>query len=94
MPKKKKKSILDFIPDEAAVFEPRSDYDQAIIGISKCGRVIYCEEEIIEILMRNDETIDRESAMDFISYNMESGASSSDFPPIIQQSFFRDNEYI
>lgn len=86
MRKKRKHTILDYIPEEAAVFEPRSDYDQAIIGISKCGRVIYCEAELIEIIMRNDETISRESAMEFISYNMESGASSADYPPIIQQS--------
>lgn len=85
MRKKRKQSILDFIPEEAALFEPRSDYDRAIIGISKCGRVIYCEAELIEIIMGNDETITRESAEEFISYNMESGASSADFPPIIQQ---------
>ena len=48
--------------------------------------MIYCEAELIEIIMRNDETITRQSAMEFISYNMESGASSADFPPIIQQS--------
>ena len=85
MVKKRKHSILDYIPDEAALFDPRSDYDRAIIGISKCGRVIYSEADLIEIIMSNDETISRESAEEFISYNMETGASSADFPPIIQQ---------
>ena len=85
MAKKRKHSILDYLPEEAALFEPRSDYDRAIIGITKCGRVIYSEADLIEIIMNNDAEVDLEMAKDFIDYNMVSGASTADFPPIIQQ---------
>lgn len=87
MAKKRKDNILDCIPDEAAVFEPRSDYDRAIIGITMCDRVIYSGKELIKIIMLNNPGTDKDDAEEFIIYNMVTGASPADFPPIIQQDF-------
>jgi hypothetical protein len=59
--------IRDELPDDAIVFDNQA-YDNAIIGVSLDGRVIYSFEGMIEELM-SDEGWDALTAIEWIEYN-------------------------
>lgn len=54
---------------EALLFDNPS-YDNSIIGISHNGRIIYSFEKMIEEVCQEDN-IEQDEAIDFISYNTE-----------------------
>lgn len=53
--------------EDAIVFD-NPDYDDAIIGVSDDGRVVYDYDKMVESLMSRDG-MSEEEAVDFISYN-------------------------
>lgn len=59
--------LEDMCYDNLIVFE-NPDYDSAIIGVSHDDRVIYDYDKMIQHLI-DEEHMDIEEAVDFISYN-------------------------
>lgn len=59
--------LVDHGYEDLIVFE-NPDYDEAIIGVSHDDRVIYDYDKMIEYLVENED-MDIESAVDFISYD-------------------------
>ena len=67
------------------IFE-NPDYDSAIIGITENNQVVYDYEKMIEHLMQEDD-MDYEEAVDFISYNtIRSLPYAGEGAPIIMYS--------
>ena len=67
------------------IFE-NPDYDSAIIGITENNQVVYDYEKMIEHLMQEDD-MDYEEAIDFISYNtIRSLPYAGEGAPIIMYS--------
>ena len=79
----------DFLMDQGfenfLIFE-NPDYDSAIIGITENNQVVYDYEKMIEHLMQEDD-MDYEEAVDFISYNtIRSLPYAGEGAPIIMYS--------
>ena len=79
----------DFLMDQGfenfLIFE-NPDYDSAIIGITENNQVVYDYEKMIEYLMQEDD-MDYEEAVDFISYNtIRSLPYAGEGAPIIMYS--------
>ena len=64
---KNKDILMDQGFENFIIFE-NPDYDSAIIGITENNQVVYDYEKMIEHLMQEDD-MDYEEAVDFISYN-------------------------
>ena len=64
---KNKDILMDQGFEDFIIFE-NPDYDSAIIGITENNQVVYDYEKMIEHLMQEDD-MDYEEAVDFISYN-------------------------
>ena len=64
---KNKDILMDQGFENFLIFE-NPDYDSAIIGITENNQVVYNYEKMIEHLMQEDD-MDYEEAVDFISYN-------------------------
>ena len=64
---KNKDILMDQGFENFIIFE-NPDYDSAIIGITENNQVVYDYEKMIEYLMQEDD-MDYEEAVDFISYN-------------------------
>ena len=78
----KRQAICDMGYEEAVVFDA-PDYDDAIVGVSDDGNVIYDFDAMVKILQERDGMTDEE-AVDFISYNtMRSIPYAGEHPPII-----------
>ena len=60
-------AICDMGWDDALVFD-NPDFDEAIIGVSDDGRVIYDYDAMIAYMAAQDD-ISEEEAMEFIEYN-------------------------
>ena len=79
----------DFLMDQGfenfLIFE-NPDYDSAIIGITENNQVVYDYEKMIKHLMQEDD-MDYEEAVDFISYNtIRSLPYAGEGAPIIMYS--------
>lgn len=59
--------IADMGYEDSIVFE-NPDYDDAIIGVSDDGRVVYSFDRMVESLMAEDN-IEEIDAIEFIEYN-------------------------
>jgi len=66
--KNKTPTKADLIPAGAWVLEPRSSYDQAIIGKTIHGGVIYSERKLIAAIMEDGCSF--EEALDHYYYNI------------------------
>ena len=80
---------IDILMDQGfenfIIFE-NPDYDSAIIGITENNQVVYDYEKMIEHLMQEDD-MDYEEAVDFISYNtIRSLPYAGEGAPIIMYS--------
>lgn len=74
--------LVDHGYEDLIVFE-NPDYDEAIIGVSHDDRVIYDYDKMIEYLVENED-MDIESAVDFISYDtMRAMPYAGDGAPIV-----------
>ena len=88
--------ILEYLADdgegEALLMEPRSDYDECILGIG--GRfhdgplAIYSVERILAVLMRDDE-MDEEGAQEFFEFNIIGGWLGEGTPIFVFESMMR-----
>ena len=69
--------------EEALLMEPRSDYDDCIIGVGARFHdgplAIYSVERILAVLMRDDE-VDEEGAMEWFEFNVIGGWMGSGTP--------------
>ena len=82
---KNKDILMDQGFENFMIFE-NPDYDSAIIGITENNQVVYDYEKMIEHLMQEDD-MDYEEAVDFISYNtIRSLPYAGDGAPIIMYS--------
>ena len=82
---KNKDILMDQGFENFMIFE-NPDYDSAIIGITENNQVVYDYEKMIEHLMQEDD-IDYEEAVDFISYNtIRSLPYAGEGAPIIMYS--------
>ena len=82
---KNKDILMDQGFENFLIFE-NPDYDSAIIGITENNQVVYDYEKMIEHLMQEDD-MDYEEAVDFISYNtIRSLPYAGDGAPIIMYS--------
>ena len=82
---KNKDSLMDQGFENFIIFE-NPDYDSAIIGITENNQVVYDYEKMIEYLMQEDD-MDYEEAVDFISYNtIRSLPYAGEGAPIIMYS--------
>lgn len=77
-----RKKIADAGYSDAIVFE-NPDYDEAIVGITECGNVVYDFSRMIKHLKRN-YGMKNEQAIDFIeSDTMRAAPFAKDRAPII-----------
>ena len=82
---KNKDILMDQGFENFIIFE-NPDYDSAIIGITENNQVVYDYEKMIEYLMQEDD-MDYEEAVDFISYNtIRSLPYAGECAPIIMYS--------
>ena len=82
---KNKDILMDQGFENFIIFE-NPDYDSAIIGITENNQVVYDYEKMIEYLMQEDD-MDYEEAVDFISYNtIRSLPYAGEGSPIIMYS--------
>lgn len=78
----KRELICDMGYEEAIVFD-NPDYDDAIIGVSEDGRVVYDYDKMVESLMSQDGMAE-EDAVDFISYNtIRSIPYAGEYAPVV-----------
>lgn len=80
-------SILDLGFEDAIIFTSPS-YDDAIIGISLDGSVIYDYDKMIDYLMRTDD-MTYDDAIEWLDYNVIGyyPSSMNGVPPTIIYSF-------
>ena len=82
---KNKDILMDQGFENFIIFE-NPDYDSAIIGITENNQVVYNYEKMIEHLIQEDD-MDYEEAVDFISYNtIRSLPYAGEGAPIIMYS--------
>ena len=82
---KNKDILMDQGFEDFIIFE-NPDYDSAIIGITENNQVVYDYEKMIKHLMQEDD-MDYEEAVDFISYNtIRSLPYAGEGAPIIMYS--------
>ena len=85
MNQKIRDALCEMGHDEAVIFDG-PDFDEAIVGVTDDGRVIYNYDAMVRSLMDRDG-ISMEEAIDFIEYNtirtLEYPSLTGDKPPII-----------
>ena len=84
---KKREIIYDMGYDDSIVFD-NPNFDEAIIGITEEGNVVYDYEAMVESLMKQDD-MDRLEAVEFIDYNtIRAIPYSPDPKPIIMHHLY------
>ena len=79
--------VYDWGNENTLLFD-NPDYDNAIMGVTYDGRVVYDYEEMVYCLMK-DEGMSEEDAMDFISYNtIRSLPYAGEYAPVIVHVLF------
>lgn len=85
MNQKIRDALCEMGHDEAVIFDG-PDFDEAIVGVTDDGRVIYNYDAMVQTLMERDGT-SMEDAIAFIEYNtiraLEYPSLTGDKPPII-----------
>lgn len=85
MNQKIRDALCEMGHDEAVIFDG-PDFDEAIVGVTDDGRVIYNYDAMVRSLMDRDG-ISMEETIDFIEYNtiraLEYPSLTGDKPPII-----------
>lgn len=79
--------ISEYNPN-AILLEPRRQYDHAIIGYDIEGRVVYCIEQILGILVHGDGMNDEE-AWEYFDYNIRGTFEGMENPnrPILMYEY-------
>jgi hypothetical protein len=77
--------------EETLLMEPRSDYDECIIGVGARFHdgplAIYSVERIMEVLMKDD--MDEESAQEWFNFNIIGGWNGPGTPIYVNESMMR-----
>ena len=85
---------LEDYGDEALLMEPRSDYDNCIIGIGARFHdgplAIYSVERIFEVLMR-DDAVDEADAQEWFDFNVIGGWNGPGTPIYVHETMMRDD---
>lgn len=80
-----REALCEMGHEEAVIFDG-PDYDDAIVGVTDEGQVVYDYNKMVRCLMDQDG-ITMEEAIDFIEYNtiraLEYNSLTGDKPPII-----------
>ena len=85
--------ICELGHDQAIVFD-NPDYDNAIIGITTNGKVVYDYSKMIESLMEQDKMTYLE-AVEFIDYNtIRVIPYAGEYAPIIMEKLDFNSDYI
>jgi hypothetical protein len=83
---------LEEYGEEALLMEPRSDYDECIIGVGARFHdgplAIYSVERILAVLMRDDE-VDEEGAQEWFDFNIIGGWMGSGTPIFVNEWMMR-----
>ena len=77
----KRELICDMGYEEAVVFDD-PEYDDAIIGVTEDGRVVYDYDAMVESLANQDH-MSLEEAQEFIDYNAIRALPYQGSPPIV-----------
>lgn len=72
MSKERIEELLSNADPKALRLEPASTFDEAIIGLSSEGLIVYSESKILMSLQENDG-MDYEEALEFYEYNTVRG---------------------
>ena len=72
MSKERIKELLNNADPKALRLEPASTFDEAIIGLSSEGLIVYSESKILMSLQENDG-MDYDEALEFYEYNTVRG---------------------
>ena len=87
-----RETIIDMGYDNAVVFDS-PDYDDAIVGITDEGRVIYDYEKMVDSLVERDGITELE-AIEFIDYNtIRALAYAGEYAPIIMYPLYKGDEH-
>jgi len=83
---------LEEYGEEALLMEPRSDYDECLIGIGARFHdgplAIYGVERILAVLMRDDE-VDEEGAQEWFDFNVIGGWNGPGTPIYVCEYMMR-----
>lgn len=78
------KRLADAGYENVIVFEDRS-YDDALIGVSACGRAIYDYDRMIEGLKKHDR-LSEAAAFEWVEYNTIQASEYVENAPIIMHA--------
>ena len=62
------KELIELANPKSLVFEPRSTFNTALVGVSSDGRLVYSEDKIILALQEIDG-MEYEEALDYYEHN-------------------------
>ena len=85
----KRELIADMGYEDAVVFDS-PDYDDAIIGVSEDGRVVYNYDAMVECLTEQDD-MNEEEAREFIDYNAIRSLQYQHDAPIVMYPLPEEN---
>ena len=81
MNQKIRDALCDMGHEEAIIFDG-PDFDEAIVGVTDDGQVVYDYDAMVECLMKQDN-IGRLEAIEFIEYNTMRALPYIDNAPIV-----------
>ena len=90
MNQKIREALCDMGHEEAVVFDG-PDYDEAIVGVTDDGQVVYDFDRMVQILVERDG-MERLEAIDFIDYNTIRALQYIENPPIIMNKLQLEEE--
>ena len=91
MNQKIREALCDMGHEEAVVFDG-PDYDEAIVGVTDDGQVVYDFDRMVQILVERDG-MERLEAIDFIDYNTIRALQYIENPPIVMNKLQLEEEH-
>ena len=86
-----REALCDMGHEEAVIFDG-PDYDEAIVGVTDEGQVVYDFDRMVQILVERDG-LDPLEAIDFIDYNSIRALPYVENPPIVMHRLYREEEH-
>ena len=91
MNQKIREALCDMGHEEAVLFDG-PDYDEAIVGVTDDGQVVYDFDRMVQILVERDG-MERLEAIDFIDYNTIRALQYIENPPIVMNKLQLEEEH-
>ena len=91
MNQKIREALCDMGHEEAVVFDG-PDYDEAIVGVTDEGQVVYDFDRMVQILVERDG-MEPLAAIDFIDYNTIRALPYVENAPIIMRKLQLEEEH-